>query len=93
MSTTDDVVSSLTNASTLVFGVMGVGTFLIFFFAILILLIWIFSIPCATTDKVISRIVSVVLFVIVVLILIFAPQQSQYATSVYEVQVSVLLFM
>jgi hypothetical protein len=84
---TDDAASTVTNSSSLVFGIMGVGTFLMFFFFVVVILIWIFSTPCGTTSKVLSRIISVVIFVAVFLVLIFADHQSQFASSSYQEEV------
>lgn len=84
---TDDTTSTVTNSSSLVFGIMGVGTFLMFFFFVVVILIWIFSTPCGTASKVLSRIISVVIFVAVFLILIFADHESQFAQSTYEQEV------
>jgi hypothetical protein len=84
---TDDAASTVANSSSLVFGIMGVGTFLMFFFFVVVILIWIFSTPCGTTSKVLSRIISVVIFVAVFLVLIFADHQSQFASSSYQEEV------
>lgn len=85
---TDDAVSSETNSSTLVFGIMGVGTFLLFLFFLVVVGVCIFSTPCAPTSKVIARGVSVVLFIVVFLVLIFADHQSQFAPTGFEQQVN-----
>lgn len=84
---TDDAASTVTNTSNLVFGIMGVGTFLLFFFFVVVVLIWIFSTPCGTKNKVLSRMISVIVFVIVFLVLIFADHASPYAPSDNEVKV------
>lgn len=84
---TDDSTSVALNNSTLVFGIMGIGTFLLFFFFIVVAIIWVFSTPCATGTKVLSRVVSVVIFLVVFLVLIFADRQSQYKTNGFEVEV------
>lgn len=87
-SSTDDAVSSVANSSSLVFGIMGVGTFLLFFFFLVLVGVCILSTPCATTNKVVARAVSVVLFVVVFLVLIFADHENKYAPSGFEQQVS-----
>ena len=85
---TDDAVSSVTNSSSLVFGIMGVGTFLLFFFFLVVVGVCIFSTPCSTKSKVIARGVSVVLFIVVFLVLIFADHQSQFSSTGFEQQVN-----
>lgn len=89
---TDDAVSTVPNSSSLVFGIMGVGTFLLFFFFLVLIAVCVFSSPCSAQDKVIARAVTSILFAIVFLVLIFADHQSQFALSGYEQQVHLLLY-
>ena len=84
---TDDAASNVTKTSSLVFGIMGVGTFLLFFFFVVVVLIWIFSTPCGTKNKVLSRMISIIVFAIVFLVLIFADHQNPYAPSDNEIKV------
>lgn len=83
----DDDSSQILNESTQVLG-MGVGTFCVFFFAIVISGIWFFSTSCLAVTKVLWRSISVFLFIVIMLILIFAPRESKYTDSGMVVNVS-----
>jgi len=72
------------NPSSLIFGVMGVGTFLVFFFAISLTFIWVLAIPCTGSDKLLARGISTLVFIIIMLILFFAPHSSRYANANLE---------
>jgi hypothetical protein len=65
------------NERTLVFG-LGVGVFLIFFFFMLTIIIWLCSIGCDRTPKIIARYLSVIVLLLVTLLLFFAPRTSRY---------------
>jgi len=72
---TDDGPTQSTG-ETLVFG-MGLGTFIVFFFFLLLSAIWFFTSLCSTTEKIIWRGVSTLIFVIILLILIFSERETQ----------------
>ncbi len=59
----------------LVFGV-GAGTFVLFFFAVVVVFVVVFSIPCAKADKIYYRGIAFILYLILVLLLVFANVQS-----------------
>lgn len=90
---TDDAVSTVKNVSFLVFGIMGIGTFLLFFFFIVLLVIFIFSTYCTTANKVAARAISTLLFIIVFLVLIFAQQQGEFKPSGYEQEVLLCIYI
>lgn len=85
----DNQFSQVLNDSNRIFG-MGLGTFLIFFFFITIGFVWFFSTACLPLDKVVWRGTSVLLFIIVMLILMFAPRESKYSNSGYVPSVRVM---
>jgi small-conductance mechanosensitive channel len=60
---------------------VGVGIFVIFFFFIVLVVVWFLSLHCAKAEKLFSRILALLVFIIVLLILIFAPRDSQYEKS------------
>ena len=66
---------------TLVLGLLGVGTFIVFFLAILNVLVWIFSSAMYPAPKVLSRLIAFLLFAIITIILLFAERESQYVDS------------
>ena len=82
--TTDDSTDLILNESNLVFGVMGVGTFLIAFLSIVVLVLFAITTHCGAQERFDVRKWAVVVWIIVVLILIFAQRQSQYSTGGYE---------
>jgi hypothetical protein len=65
------------NASNLVLG-MGVGTFIVFFFAILLFFVFVFTGPCTKVEKIVWRSVTFAIFGIIILILIFAEKETQF---------------
>jgi hypothetical protein len=89
--TNDDSRDLVLNHSDLVFGIMGVGTFLVGFFALAAVIIFLLSEPCNMSDKIISRVVAVLAFVIVILVLIFSDRQSQFTTGGHAQSVSCVI--
>lgn len=81
LATGDEV--KISNPGQLVLG-MGVGTFIIGFFAILILFVFIFSAPCSKTEKILWRTITIAIFGIIILILIFAEKESTYYYASYS---------
>lgn len=90
---TDDTLSEVRNASFLVFEIMGIGTFLLFFFFVVLLVVFIFSTYCTTKKKVLSRILSTLLFLIVFLVLIFAQRQDINQPGGFEEKVKLYKYM
>lgn len=79
----DDASKTIENPGNLVLG-MGVGTFIIAFFGIVLFFIFIFSAPCSKTEKIVWRGATFLIFVIIILILIFAERESQYYYASYS---------
>ena len=79
----DDTSKVIDNPSNLVLG-MGVGTFIVAFFGVVLLFVFIFSSPCAKTEKIIWRGATFLIFVIIVLVLIFAERESQFYYASYS---------
>ena len=82
--TTDDSTDLILNESSLVFGVMGVGTFLIAFLSIVVVALFAITTHCGAQERFDVRKWAVIVWIIVILILIFAQRQSQYSTGGYE---------
>lgn len=72
------------NKHQLVLNTMGIGTFLIFFFTAVLATVWLFSSTCEVRPKVTSRGIALVVFLIVVLILIFAEREPKFEYKDYE---------
>jgi hypothetical protein len=77
MSSVDDDIGQIENESERVFG-MGVGTFFIFILFLAWMFAWVFSIPCQTTPKLVTRWCSTFIFVLVCILLIFAEKQNRF---------------
>ena len=82
--TTDDNTDLILNESSLVFGVMGLGTFLIAFLSIVVLALFAITTHCGAQERFDVRKWAIVVWIIVILILIFAQRQSRYSTGGYE---------
>lgn len=79
----DDSSKTIQNPGNLVLG-MGVGTFIIAFFGVVLFFIFVFSAPCTKTEKIVWRGSTFVVFVIIILILIFAERESQFYYASYS---------
>ena len=66
--------------STLVLG-MGVGTFIVAFFAVVLAFVFCLSSPCDFERKLLWRIVSTIMFGIVFFVLLFAPRTDIYQST------------
>ncbi len=62
--------------SDLVFGV-GSGTFVLFFFALILLLVVCLSMPCSKADKIFYRGIALLAYIIIIVLLICADVESQ----------------
>jgi hypothetical protein len=85
--TTDDTTELSLNEGSLVFTVMGLGTFLIAFLGIATLIVFALSTRCAPFDRFEARKWTLIVFVVVALILFFAQRQSKFKTGGYEKRV------
>jgi hypothetical protein len=66
--------------SDLVFGV-GAGTFVLFFFAVALFFVVLLSIPCSKADKIFYRGLGLILYLILLLLLVFANVEPESGTS------------
>ena len=80
----DDDISIVQNPHQLVLGTMGIGTFLIFFFSVVLAIVWYFSVACQVIEKSIARGVSLLLFTITMLVIVFAEREPKFSQSGYE---------
>jgi len=78
--------NAISNPSSLVLG-MGVGTFIVAFFAILLFFVFLFSAPCSKTEKILWRGITFACFGVIILILIFAERESVYYYANYSPEV------
>jgi hypothetical protein len=88
--TSSDDSLNIEQSHTLVLGVMGVGTFLLVFFLVLLSLVWFLSYSCAPTIKSVWRAVSTSMFLITFLVLLYAPRNNRYENNNLEPPVSAL---
>lgn len=84
----DQQFNEVLNPSTLILNTMGVGTFVVFFFFLTIGFVWFFSTACLPLDKTLWRSISVFLFIVILLVLMFAPRQSKFTLDNYVPSVS-----
>jgi hypothetical protein len=90
----DDDLSVVQNPHQLVLGTMGIGTFLIFFFSVILAAVWYFSVACRIVEKTIARGVSLLLFTITMLVIVFAEREPKFSHSGYQNNVcSVMLLL
>jgi 4-amino-4-deoxy-L-arabinose transferase-like glycosyltransferase len=67
--------------SALLFGVMGIATFIVFFFIIVIAIVWIFTTACPMSERLTVRTLFVAIFGIIVVILLFADREPRYVSG------------
>lgn len=84
MSSTDD---ALVEAPTTRVMGLGVGIFLIAFFTATVLVMFAITTPCAVRPKLVCRTCSILWWVIVVLILLYAPRENTYLSTEGEIKV------
>ena len=88
----DDEIARLQD-HTLIMGVMGVGTFVLGFFFLVVAIIWFLSYSCAPVIKSVWRGVSTALFFIAALIMVYAPRTNQYEDTSFEPDVRNICFI
>ena len=79
----DDEIARLQD-HTLIMGVMGVGTFVLGFFFLVVAVIWFLSYSCAPVVKSVWRGVSTGLLFVAALIMVYAPRTNQYEDTSFE---------
>lgn len=67
--------------STLLFGVMGIATFIFFFFVLVIAIAWVFTSACPVSERITIRSVFIAIFGIIIVILLFADREPRYISS------------
>jgi hypothetical protein len=87
MSAESDDTTLEQNSSTLVFGIMGVGTFILLFMTALVLVVWLFTLPFTMISKIMLRAISLIIFGIIVLILVFAERESKFRNESSAIEV------
>ena len=88
MSTLTDDETERLQDPTLVLGEMGVGTFVLGFLFLAVVLIWFLSYSCAPIVKSVWRGVSTLLLFIVAVILVYAPRTNKFENTSLEPAVS-----
>lgn len=83
----DDDAVITRNAGNLIFDIMGIGTFIILFLGICLLAVCLGSTFCEPGPKIAIRAVYCLLFLIIFLILWYAPQEEPYISSGFEPKV------
>ncbi len=86
---TDD--TDLKQPHSLVMNVMGVGSFLVFFFAVTLGVVWFLSYSCAPVVKTIWRSVFGLLLIVTAIFMYFAPRTNKFVNSAFEPNVSVYI--
>ena len=84
---TDDG-SAIQQQHYLIMNVMGIGTFLILFFGVMLAIVWFLSYSCAPVVKSVWRGVTGTLFVLTALILWYAPRSNRFENNSLEPAVS-----
>lgn len=80
MSGTNTNPNLVQSPSTTVIGI-GIGTFIVFFLALLNVFVWVLTVACFAGPKVILRITFFLFFVIASSILLFAKKQDKFVDS------------
>ena len=85
---TDDTLTE--SPHNLIFGQLGIASFIVFFFFILIALTWFVTMGCPTGDRVTIRGVLIGAMVIIIIILFYANKTPAYISSTMEPHVRLL---
>jgi heme/copper-type cytochrome/quinol oxidase subunit 2 len=88
MGTLPDDDAQVQQTSTLLFGVMGIATFIIFFFVLVITIVFIFTSACPMSERLTIRSIFIGVFGIIIIILIFADREPRYVSADMEPHVS-----
>lgn len=80
MVSTNDDDAVVQNPSNLVLGV-GIGTFTIFFVTMVLFFVWVFSIPCSEKKKITYRSYTILAWIIITCIFVFADRGSMYSSK------------
>ena len=71
---------------------LGVGTFIIFVFFGIFMLVWLFSFSCAPVVKSLSRAIAFLILLITLLVIVLAPREERYTSTRLEPNVSIFFF-
>ena len=81
----------MANPNSLLFNLMGIGTFLVFFFLVVAVVVWFLSASCTPLEKILARGIFIFVFMVTSLVLVYAPRTQATYSYGYEKTVSVFL--